>query len=388
MRVLMISPQFRPLVGGYERAAERLSAALVGAGLRVVVITERRDRAWPAMERIDGYEVRRLLCRHRRSLHTLSSLLSFAGFLLRYGRGFDIWHVHQYGFHAGLAIALGKVFRRPVVLKLTNSDVDGIAASLGRGITACVLGFFHRRVSACLAVTEETRAEAIRFGIPAARIHLIPNGVDGREFRPASAEQRIAARRALKLDCEKLVLCVGRLSREKNPLGLLDAWSAVDAGTRNHALLAMVGDGPERRLVHARAQSPDLAKGVLLAGHCSDVATWYRAADLYVVSSHNEGLSNTMIEALASGLPVAATRVSGSSVLVEPPPAGLVVDVGDVRDLAHAMETLLDDESIRTQLGENARLAFERRFSLDTVTRQMILLYQALREPTGKRGMA
>jgi glycosyltransferase involved in cell wall biosynthesis len=228
MRVLLISPQFRPLVGGYEVAAERLSVALAEAGLSVVIIAERRDRAWPAVECIDGYEVRRLSCRYRRNLHTITSLLSFAGFLLRHGREFDVWHVHQYGFHAALAVALGKALRRPVVLKLTSSGAHGIAVSLGGGIVACILGFFHRRVTACLAVTEETRAEAICFGIPAQRVHVIPNGVDGRQFHPASPEERIAARHALELDCKRLVLFVGRLSPEKNPLGLLDAWAALD----------------------------------------------------------------------------------------------------------------------------------------------------------------
>ena len=90
VRVLMISPQFRPLVGGYERAAERLSMALAEAGMRVVVIAERRDHAWPAVECIDGYEVRRLSCWYRRKLHTITSLLSFAGFLLRHRVGIEV----------------------------------------------------------------------------------------------------------------------------------------------------------------------------------------------------------------------------------------------------------------------------------------------------------
>src|SRR4029434_9571185 len=109
IRVLMICPQFRPIVGGYERSAEHLSAALAEAGMRVAVIAERRDPAWPALESIDGYEVRRLSCSYRRHRHAVTSLLSFASFLLRHGREFDVWHVHQYGVHAALAVALGKV---------------------------------------------------------------------------------------------------------------------------------------------------------------------------------------------------------------------------------------------------------------------------------------
>ena len=378
IRVLMISPQFYPLVGGYERAAERLSVALVEAGMRVVVITERRDSAWPGVECIDGYEVRRLPCSYRRHRHVVTSLFSFASFLLRYGREFDVWHVHQYGFQAALAVALGKVLHRPVVLKLMNTGTDGIAAAMGSGVAGYILGYLHRRASACIAISDETREEAIRFGVPPERIHLIPNGVVSREFHPASLEERNAARRALGLNCERLVLYIGRLAPEKNPLGLLDAWAAVDTKAREGALLALVGDGPHRDKVQAKAQAPNLAGGVHLAGHCSNVATWYRAADLYVISSHNEGLSNSMIEALACGLPVISTRVSGSSILLESPTAGLVVDGGNVGNLAGALESLILDKSMRTRLGENARLTFETRFSLETLSKKMILLYRGV----------
>jgi L-malate glycosyltransferase len=374
----MISPQFRPIVGGYERAGERLSAALADVGLSVAVVTERRDHAWPAKEYIDGYEVRRLFCLYQRYLHTITSLLSFGGFLLLHGREFDVWHVHQYGSHAGLSVALGKLLHRPVVLKLTSSAATGIRKAMGNGIAGRILGFLHRRVTACIATSDETRREAIRFGLPPERIHLIPNGLDGREFHLALPEERKAARRALGLDCELMVLYVGRLSPEKNPLGLLDAWAAVDAKAREGALLSLVGDGPQRDLVHARAQAPNLAGSVHLAGPRSDVATWYRAADVYVITSLVEGLSNTMIEALASGLPVISTGVSGSSILLESPRAGVVVDVGDVQQLAAAMESLLQDASMRTRLGENARLTFESKFSLETVTKKNIWLYERL----------
>jgi len=377
-RVLMISPQFRPIVGGYERAAERLSAALADAGLQVVVITERRESAWPAVELTDGYEVRRLSCLYRRHLHAFTSLFSFAGFLLRHGHTFDVWHVHQYGLHAALAIVLGKVLHCPVVLKLTSTASMGIRSALGGGIKGRILGFIHRRVSACIAVSEEAREEAIRFGISPERIHLVPNGVDGRQFHPASSEERAAARSALGLDCERLVLYVGRLSAEKNPLALLAAWAAVDTKAREGALLALVGDGPDRDQVHAITHMRNLAGNVVLAGNRSDVANWYRAADVFVISSHLEGLSNTMIEALASGLPVISTRVSGSSLLVESPNAGLVVDVGNIEMLAREMERLLQDGSMRTLLGKNARLRFESLFSLEILSKKMISLYESL----------
>jgi glycosyltransferase involved in cell wall biosynthesis len=378
LAVLMISPQFRPLLGGYERAAERLSAALAEVGLRVVVITERRERAWPVVERIEGYEVRRLSCWYRRHLHASTSLLSFASFLLRHGRDFDVWHIHQYGYHAALAVALGTVLCRPVVLKLTSSAGMGIEKALGSGIVGGILGFFHRRASAYLAVSEETREEAIRFSIPARCVHLIPNGVDGRQFYPATSDERAAARRALGLNCERLMLYVGRLSAEKNPIGLLDAWAAIDAKVRAGALLALVGNGPDWDKLHAKVQMLDLTGSVHLAGQRNDVATWYRAADVYVISSHNEGLSNSMIEAMACGLPVVATAVSGIKKYVGRTNAGLVVGIGDMKGLAGAMEVMMTDSNKREFYGRASRKVFDDCLSLAEVANQMNGIYRSI----------
>lgn len=387
LSVLMISPQFKPLYGGYERAAERLSRALVDAGLRVEVVTERRDRAWPVSEECEGLRITRVWTIYRRHLHTLTSLIGFAGYLLRSGREFDVWHVHQYGYQAALAVALGGILRRPVVLKLTNSAAMGIQQALmtDAGVTARLLAHLHRKVSACVAITDETRDEARRFGIPANRIHLVPNGLPPDEFRPATAAERAAAKRQLGLDCQKLVLSVARLSEEKNPLGLLEAWSAIPPPARKGALLAMVGDGPQEGEVRRKVESLRIGDSVVLAGRRGDVENWYRAADLYVIASHNEGLSNSMIEALAGGLPVISTRVSGSSILAGPSPAGVLVEVDRAAELAGALERLLDDSALRERLSANARAVFESSFLLDTVSQQMIALYQRLagRAPGG-----
>jgi glycosyltransferase involved in cell wall biosynthesis len=374
--VLMISPQFRPDVGGYERAAERLCGAVARAGLRVVVITERRQRAWPARELSDGYEIRRLPCVYRRGVHSLTSLSAFAGFLLRHGHEFDVWHVHQYGQHAALAIALGRLLDRPVVLKLTSTAAMGIGAHLraASSLTAAL----HRSVGACVAVSDETCAEALDFGIAQDRIHYIPNGVDGVRFAPPSTDVRAAARRALGFGAERVVLYVGRLSPEKNVAGLIEAWQLLAAELRGRARLVVVGDGPERDRIARAAADPRSAGTIHLAGRRDDVEIHYRAADLFVLASHLEGLSNTMIEAMASGLPVVSTRVSGSSVLVEAPASGVVVDVATPGVLADALRGLLERDDLRRELGRNARRRFEARFSLDTVAARTIELYRAL----------
>jgi len=141
----------------------------------------------------------------------------------------------------------------------------------------------------------------------------------------------------------------------------------------------VVGDGPEWDKVNSKIQDLNLADSVHLAGRRSDVATWYQAADVYVISSYHEGLSNSMLEALASGLPVVSTRVSGSSTLVESPAAGLVVDVGDTEQMCNAIEKLLSDEMTRAQLARNARQVFEDRFSLASISSKVIGVYKGIR---------
>jgi glycosyltransferase involved in cell wall biosynthesis len=374
----MIAPQFRPLIGGYERAAERLCAALAERGFQVTVIAERRVRSWPVREIVQGYEVRRLPCLYRRQLHIVSSLLVFGIYMLLHGRRFQVWHVHQYGPHAALAVALGKLLRRPVVLKLTSSAIMGIEQTLGKGIWGGLLGFLHCRVSACLAVSEETRTEAVQFGIPPERVHLIPNGVDRRSFRPASPKERADARRALGLECQRLVLYVGRLAPEKNPLGLLEAWAAVDGAIRTGSMLALVGDGPLRAMLADYVVARGLSESVQIVGEQNDVACWMRAADLYVLASHNEGLSNTLLEAMASGLPVVSTRVSGSIETVEEAGAGLLVDVGRVDRLSEAMARMLADTPLRERMGQAGRVLIEAKYSIDVVAQACLRLYRSL----------
>ncbi len=379
LTTLMISPQFRPIVGGYERAAERLSVALTKLGVKVVVITEKRDDHWPAVEQIEGYEIRRLPCLYRRHLHAITSLLSFAGFLLRYGHSFDVWHVHQYGPHAALAIVFGKLLRRPVVLKLTSSASMGISQALGSGIFGRLLAVLHRQVDMCLAVSEETRVEASQFGIAEQRIYLAPNGVDGYQFHPVSTQERRTAQRILGLECQRLVLFVGRLSPEKNPLGLLDAWAAIDHSMHSDAMLALVGDGPEEKQIRSKIKALDLEGTVYLAGQRTDVAIWYRAADIYVIASHNEGLSNSMVEALASGLPVISTSVSGASEYIQTTNAGYVVPIDDMPALADAIQNLLSSPEEITRFSLNARQVFEEHFSIITVAGRLNALYSILR---------
>lgn len=378
LRILMMAPQYRPLVGGYERAAERLSTALAARGHNVTVVTDRRERSWPRREVYHGVIIRRLSCLFKPRLHMPTSLASLAWFLLLKGRGFDVWHVHQYGLHAALAIGLGRVLERPTVLKLTSSGQQGVARAMDGHPLARMVTRLLGSASGVVALTRETVDEALAVGMPRARIHQLGNGVDTASYQPTPEADRGEAKQVVGIEGRRAVLYVGRLSPEKNVEGLIRAWVEARPFMPAGWMLVMVGEGPSRAQLEVQIDQSDLTGEVMVAGQQANVEAWMAAADVYVSSSLWEGLSNTLLEAMSCGLPVAVTRVSGVTELVEDADAGLVVEVGDDAALASAIVRLAQDVHLRRRLGDAARLAVERTYSLEAVADRHETLYRRL----------
>jgi glycosyltransferase involved in cell wall biosynthesis len=195
------------------------------------------------------------------------------------------------------------------------------------------------RAAAIVTRSEELRRLLVGAGLDGRRIQVIYNGVDHDVFHPArGAADRAAARAALGWDAAaEVVLYVGNLVPVKNPRLCLDAFARV-ASERGRARMVMVGDGPLeaelRGAAHAR---------VSLVGRKGEreVAALMRAADVLCVPSDNEGVPNVILEGLASGLPVVATRVGGIPEIVTSPLLGTLVPRGDVGALAAALTAAL-----------------------------------------------
>lgn len=376
--ILMISPQFHPLVGGYERAAMRLSQALAAQGAKVTVVAEHRDKRWPREETIDGFNVRRLWCLFRPRVHMVTSLGSLCLFLMLHGRQYQVWHVHQYGLHAVLSIIMGRLLNRPVVMKLTSSGGQGlIQTSSALPLPKLCLAVLSR-VDAVVTMTRETRQEAVAFGMPVPRINVIGNGIDTDLFHPVDLKQRSALRKKNNIQARGLVVWVGRLSPEKNPDGLLDAWRLALPRLPDGWRLVVVGDGPMYSTLQEFITEDGTSGFVQFVGRQNNVEEWLAMADIYVMTSHNEGLSNTMLEAMATGLPVVATRVSGTIENIEEPCAGIVVSCGDMAAVANSLVSLATDAGLREQQGRLGLDVIEKRFSLSHITANFLKLYQRL----------
>jgi glycosyltransferase involved in cell wall biosynthesis len=238
--------------------------------------------------------------------------------------------------HGCAAVLAARALRKPVVVKVHGSDLNVIAQQpSARAVMRRVLP----RADAMVVMSRALGDELASIGVDRARIHLVQNGVKTDLFRP---QDRAHARRALGLDADKpLVLYVGSLKREKGVVDLLDAFATLRAA-RPEARLALLGDGPARAEVEARRASWGEAAPIAPGGRPSaEVATWMAAADVITLPSWMEGQPNVVLEALASGRPVVASRVGGIPDALRDPETGILVDARDVPALCSALAAAL-----------------------------------------------
>ncbi|MBZ3900825.1 MULTISPECIES: glycosyltransferase [Streptomyces] len=255
--------------------------------------------------------------------------------------------VHAHSAKAGLAGRLAVRGRVPTVFQPHAWSFEAVEGAMA----ALALGWERmgaRWASRVVCVSEAERVTGERAGVRA-RWTVIPNGVDTGRFHPAAVD---AVRAGIPLlegvdPAAPLVVCVGRLCRQKGQDVLLTAWDAVLRRVPG-ARLVLVGDGPEGERL--RAAAPE---GVLFAGGVADAVPWYQAADLVVLPSRWEGMALAPLEAMACGRPVVLTEVDGARESL--PPGQEPVPVEDPAALAASVARLLLDPLLRESLGHECR---------------------------------
>lgn len=214
---------------------------------------------------------------------------------------------------------------------------------------------------------------AIYERLSADRITVIPNGIDGAAFEKKHDTGEI--RRELGVpEGVPLAACVARLVTVKNHPALIAAWRRI-ADIWPGATLLLIGEGDGRPAVEAAVAGHRLEREVRLLGERRDAARLLSACDFNALSSHSEGMSLTLIEAMAAGKASVATAVGGNPEVVIEGQTGLLVSPGDVFALAAAMASLIQDPFTTEKMGRNARARFEASFTLDAMIRSYERVY-------------
>jgi sugar transferase (PEP-CTERM/EpsH1 system associated) len=237
--------------------------------------------------------------------------------------------------------------------------------------------FVHRYV----ALSRQIRDYLVdRVGVDASKIALLYNGVDVQRFRPPERSREAIAGSPFTQADTWLVGTVGRLSPVKDQLLLARAFMrALELApeARRQLRLVVVGEGPLRGSIEGILREGGASALSWLAGNRGDIPLVMRGLDMFVLPSIAEGISNTILEAMATALPIVATRVGGNAELLDDD-TGTLVDSGDVEDMARAVLDDWRDRDAARARGRQARAEVERRFSLDRMVAGYAELYDGL----------
>lgn len=365
--LMLIEGQF-PSMGGAERQVETLATALMAMGHSVTVVAPRLEASSPAgASRHRGIDVWHIAYPTIRWIGSLLLMFRLAWLLVRWRDRYDAIHVHIAHNMGAVASVVGWLLGKPVVVKFSGwwEQERGCLRPRG-GALASLARRMLGRSSAIQAISTRIARELEAIGFDPRRIHCLPNGVTTSRFESIERPRLGAG--------APTVVFVGRLVPEKGLDTLLKAWAAAKRlpGWR----LRLVGDGALEGSLAALARSLGVEDSVDFPGRSSRVEAELATADIGILPSRFEGLSNTLLECMAAGLPVIATRISGSEDFVVPGRNGWLCEVDDVSGIARALtEAMAMDAAGRLRLGVQARKDVLARASVPAVVERLVALY-------------
>jgi len=348
-------------LGGAEQVVMQLASGMARRGHAVMIVTLNDAGVFARRMTAQGIDV---VAMGKQRRYDWSLLWRLRAVFRRHR--LDVVHTHLWG-----ANCWGRVAAWLAGVPLVVAHEHGMQPWRRRAHFLCDWGLAHlthRIVFASRRVMEEYRANS---GVPSTKCALIPNGVacDG------AAGDRAALRRAFGWGAdERVVVSVGRLAPEKGFGDLLRAFQQVAAA--GAVRLVIIGDGPEREALVRLKRECRLDGAVQFAGMQEDVRRWLAAADLYVQPSHREGLPLAILEAMALGLPVVATRVGDVGALIRDGQEGYLVEPQRPEALAGVLRLVLQRLDRQRPVIEAARRVVAERYALDHMVTSVESLYE------------
>lgn len=306
--------------------------------------------------------------------------LSFFHNLIGLLRGGHYDLIHCFSLTAELWVSIAQKFVRPRPALIVSMR------DMGHGLTPrqwTIKRALCRNADAIIANSQRA-ADRLESELGGKRhVEMVPNGVQ--TPAPLTAERRTEVRDALPIPRRDavVVLFVGRLAVQKNIPLLLEALARFDATSRPVLLLA--GDGPLRAELESRAAALGMAGDVAFLGERSDAGNIMQAADLVVLPSHDEGMSNVVLEAMAAGCAVVASDVGGNPEVIVEGESGLLFASGDADALTERLRTLVSDERRREAIGRKARERIANNYSIPALIERTSAIYRRVLDTRAMR---
>lgn len=373
--IVFVIRYFHPFIGGLEKKTFNLASALIERGERVEIITSRFYTTWPERELVKNVPVHRLPSPRIKIIGAVVFLAALCRYLFNQRGRIKIIHTFQVGYGSAAAIFMGRLLSKPTVLNLACSGSGGDICRnrwTPWGIAFLVL---CRLASRIVILNKNMYQEVQTIGYNNQLIAWIPNGVDLTTYH--NAEDRQSLRAQMGIGSEKIILYTGRLSAPQKMLDhLIVAYARLRVSLPTK--LYIIGDGPEKARLQRIIKKYNLENSIRLIPAVEEVAAFLQSADVFVMPSRFEGLSNAILEAMACGLPVIATRVEGNIDLIEDGVNGLLITPGDESGLVNALTQLLTRPEIAAALGQQARQTVCNNYDLQGIVGQYGSLYSSL----------
>lgn len=376
--ILMFCPQFRPLIGGAERQAEKLSIALTVAGCRVKILTPRIDPDSPNTEEVNGVIIERFPLADLSQYYPIHgiAILNIPYILWQIIRavklqlkGADVLHCHIASLQTVAAALAGRIAGIPTICKAAMADHRSDLGKIEKtGLTGCLVAWLTRKVIPTWVATTTAVADAlIRAGVAPGRIVNIPNGVElsvksDRLFTSGTRRFLYLGRLSVNIqrDVPTMIRAFGRLALKHSDLEL----AVVGSGD--------LFDETKQQVDNCQARSRIYMPGFDLP------EKWLEWADCFVLPSRREGLSNALLEAMASGLPCIANDIPPNREVLDGGNAGILVPVEDCNALEAAMRNMVEGEGVAEHYARKARERVELCYSIGAVANQYINIYETL----------
>ena len=292
--------------------------------------------------------------------------------LVRHLRSRKVQIVHSFDFYSNvLGVTAARLAGVPAVIA-SQRDLGNLRPRFQQRLHEAML-----RLATHVLVNSEAIAERLAesHAARAGRLSVIRNGVDLSRFAPSPG--------AVPRPEGRVVGVLANLRPEKGLHQLVDA-AALVIREAPGTLVSIWGEGPLRGELESKIRALALTEAVRLHGSTPEPEKALRQCDIFVLPSLSEACSNVVLEAMATGLPVVATRVGGTPALIDPERSGLLVSPGDPYALAHAILRLIRGPSLASQLGAEARAHALAEFTMGRMLERVQALYHAALEPTSR----
>ena len=367
LKVLFVTTGFPPNdIGGAEIQAYKQACSLNELGCKVSVVTQSRNFRF-SKEFVTNIMVTRLPWRNGIFIGKLFNLATLVLFMFRNGRKFDVIHIHLANLQADVCVFICRILKLPTLIKVASGGKFG---EIARFTSVAKLTKYYglRRANAIQSISDEILTELLSIGVKENRIHKIPNGVNI-EISSSDERENDFFREKYSIELRtQIFLYIGRMAAYKGIDVLLKAWKM--RCKKYDSILILVGP-----VALDKPFTPNsLPKDVIWVGESKDPTIFFKNADVFVLPSFGEGMSNSLLEAISFQVPCIVTNVGSNKELIKDKKGGLVIEPGNTLALTESINWMLRNPMKRVKMSEYA-FANLRNYEIGKVAQSILDLY-------------